>query len=76
MAKRQAFWISDSGGVETLHLNGTGLSKDESYLGQVARRGDEWFFVQKDVEKPHGPYGTYAQAKREGMRITGTEYVG
>lgn len=72
MSKPTAFWVTDSGGKESLHLNGSGLSKEASYLGHIERDGKEWFFVDKEK---HGPYDTYAQAKRAAMKVAGVEYL-
>jgi hypothetical protein len=73
MPKRQAFWVSDSAGQESLHLNSPGLSFTASQLGHLERVEREWFFV-KDTQRL-GPY-SYAEAKRQGMRACDVEYVG
>lgn len=73
MAKRQVFWIPDSGGRESVHENGVNLSMEASYLGHLERRGDQWVFVPRDG-KPTEP-NSYAQTKRGALKLLDAEYV-
>ena len=72
--KVKVTWMNDSAGVESIHENGPKMMKD-SYLGHITRIGDEWFFVQKDVQKPHGPFRSLADVRRQAVKIVGGEYV-
>lgn len=74
MAKLKVTWMSDSSAVESLHINGP-QKKEDSYLGHVIRIENEWFFIEKGVEKPHGPYDSSMQVRRAALVITGGEYV-
>jgi hypothetical protein len=79
MTKRQVFWVSDSYGRESVHLNGPSFSFESSYLGHLEPVGDgTWLFVPagKIAVAPHGPYDSYAEAKRTAMKVLDAEYVG
>jgi hypothetical protein len=67
-------WIQDSAGRDSIHVNGGG-TMEESYLGHITRVDDEWFFVQKGVKEPHGPFRNMGLARREAMLIVNGEYV-
>jgi hypothetical protein len=74
MAKTKITWMSDGSGRESVHENGPKMAKD-SYLGHIERRGDEWVFIEKDVEKEHGPYGSLAEVRRAALKIVNGEYI-
>jgi hypothetical protein len=73
-AKTKITWQSDSCGVDSIHVNGPGMAKD-TYLGHVTRIDGEWYFKQKDVEKPHGPYNSLHDVRQAALRIVNGEYV-
>ncbi len=64
--KRNVFWLADSGGCESLHLNGRSLTEEQSKLGHIEKRVNGWYFVG---EKEHGPYESLNQVKRAAIAI-------
>lgn len=74
MAKTKVTWISDSSARDSVHVNGGG-TMEQSYLGHVEHKDADWFFIEKGVEKPHGPYSSHAEVRRAALRILDAEYV-
>jgi hypothetical protein len=74
MARIKITWIQDSAGRDSVHVNGGG-TMEESYLGHITRRDGEWFFVEKGVEEPHGPYGSMGEVRKAAMQIVNGEYI-
>lgn len=51
MDKPVLFWVQDSGGVNTCHVNGVNLSFNDSLIGRLASTGkgdDTWHVILKD----------------------------
>lgn len=67
-------WIVDGYGIESLHTNEPSKSFKDSFLGQIARDGDKWFFVTAAGDKI-GPFKSWGAAKQGAIQHVGGEYV-
>lgn len=61
MGKIKITWMTDSSSRQSCHINASGLSAKESYLGHIARDGKKWYVILKDESK-NGPYTSMHRA--------------
>ncbi len=63
--KIDLFWVQDSAGVHTCHVNGESLSFEQSLIGTLHLRNDSWRVVLKDGTDitPEEGCMTYSRAR-------------
>lgn len=74
MARIVVSWATDSAGVESLHLNGPGMTFEASLLGRLRGTHGEWFFVAKDGTS-HGPWSNIGLARSSILILLNARYI-
>jgi hypothetical protein len=62
----EVYWVQDSGGVNTCHVNDGTLNFVQSLIGTLEQRGTNWHVILKDGNDiaPEDGFSSFAQAHR------------